>query len=88
MAWYSIISSMCLLSDKVVAGIKKSGPATVPHACNAVVDHAIAGILLWHGWIITGSLYYVHFLIIAIRIYGKGETKSDEPAAATEPVVQ
>lgn len=65
LTWLCIIASWFSLTDNVINELAKRKRSTLFTAFDRSIDLAIALLLIYFGWFITGSLYALHIALVA-----------------------
>ena len=65
LTWFCIIVSWFILTDNAINELAKRKRSTLFVAFDRSIDLAIALLLIYFGWFITGGLYALHIALVA-----------------------
>lgn len=68
LTWFCIIIHWFILTDNAINELAKRKRSTLFIALNQGIDLAIALLLIYFGWFITGGLYALHIALFATAI--------------------
>ncbi len=78
MIWSAVVTSFFICTETMVKYLKKQGYPYVPRWIDVPFDFTIVGLLLWHGFFVTATFFFIQVILQTTAIDKIKNYKSKE----------